>query len=294
MIFKNVTPYALKKENLTDQQDLPWDLDASTLQWKECKGYFPFCFGSQDTPLSDCVASMAGISAPYFPYNWYSPESWFLFISLEAYVSWWAISPSVNLASTNKDTDTTWIKVSRYRHSQSGSGEVALCSVIWRKNERLPGTERRGHPFGIFLFSSPVVGKLFIPSSGLEVTEDKPCNVTCQAAGWTPPPDLSWKIGAPVSHSSYFSIPEPGDPQSAVSVLSLTPQGNGTLTCVASMKGLLVQKSLTVNLTVVPLPSGKWRLFAWCQVNSYRKLIWSVLGRLISVSRKIAWRFDFK
>lgn len=109
----------------------------------------------------------------------------------------------------------------------------------------------------MFLFSSPVVGKLFIPSDSLEVTEDKPCNVTCQAAGWTPPPDLSWKIGAPVSHSSYFSIPEPSDPQSAVSVLSLTPRGNGTLTCVASMKGVLVQKSLTVNLTVVPPALGK-------------------------------------
>lgn len=72
------------------------------------------------TLLSVCVAPMAGISAPYFPYNCYSPESWFLFISPEAYVFRWAISPSVNPVSTNKDTDTTWTKVSRHRHSQSG------------------------------------------------------------------------------------------------------------------------------------------------------------------------------
>lgn len=109
----------------------------------------------------------------------------------------------------------------------------------------------------MFLFSPLVVGKLLIPSSSLVVTEDEPCNVTCRAVGWNPLPDLSWEIGAPVSHSSYYSIPEPDDLQSALSVLALTPQGNGTLTCVANMKGLHVRESVTVNLTVVPPPLGK-------------------------------------
>lgn len=37
-----------------------------------------------------------------------------------------------------------------------------------------------------------------------------------------------------------------------MSILALTPQGNGTVTCVAEMKGLDVRESVTVNLTVVP------------------------------------------
>lgn len=125
------------------------------------------------------------------------------------------------------------------------------------KNERRLGGERRGPSFRMFLFSSSVMGKLLTPSDSLVVIEDEPCNVTCHAVGWTPLPDLSWEIGAPVSHSSYHSVPEPDDPQSALSLLALTPQGNGTVTCVAKMKGLQVRDSLTINLTVVPPPPGK-------------------------------------
>ena len=100
------------------------------------------------------------------------------------------------------------------------------------------------------------MGQLLIPGGSLVVIEDKPCNVTCRALNWTLLPDLSWEIGVPVSHSSYYSIPEPEDLQSAVSVLALTPQGNGTVTCVAEMKGLDVRESVTVNLTVVQPPLG--------------------------------------
>lgn len=117
--------------------------------------------------------------------------------------------------------------------------------------------QRYGHPFGTFLFSSLVMGALLIPGGNLVVAEDEPCNVTCHAWGWIPPPGISWDIGVPVSHSSYHSVPEPNNTQSAVSVLTLTPQGNGTLTCVATMKGLHAHKSVTVNLTVVQPPLGK-------------------------------------
>ena len=109
----------------------------------------------------------------------------------------------------------------------------------------------------MFLFTSSVVGKLLTPSDSLIVIEDEPCNVTCRAVGWTPLPDLCWEIGAAVSHWSYHSVPEPDDPQSTLSVLALTPQGDGTLTCVAKVKGLPVRDSLTINLTVVPPPLGK-------------------------------------
>lgn len=113
------------------------------------------------------------------------------------------------------------------------------------------------------------MGQLFIPEGSLVVMEDKPCNVTCRALGWTPLPRLSWEIGVPVSHSSYYSVREPEDLQSAVSVLALTPQGNGTVTCVAEMKWLHVHESVTVNLTVVQPPLGKWRLFALYKVDYY-------------------------
>ncbi|XP_046503926.1 immunoglobulin superfamily member 5-like isoform X1 [Equus quagga] len=101
-----------------------------------------------------------------------------------------------------------------------------------------------------------VMGELFISSGVLTVIEDEPCNVTCRASGWTPLPDISWEIGVPVNHSSYYSVREPDEPQSTVSILALTPQGNGTLTCVATVEALQVHKSVTVNLTVVQPPVG--------------------------------------
>lgn len=100
------------------------------------------------------------------------------------------------------------------------------------------------------------MGDLHIPGDSLRVVEDEPCNVTCRASGWTPLPDISWEVGVPVSHSSYFSTPEPGDLQSAVSILTLTPQGNGTLTCVATMRSVRADKTVSANLTVVPPPLG--------------------------------------
>lgn len=102
------------------------------------------------------------------------------------------------------------------------------------------------------------MGTLNIPSDSLLVTEGEPCKVTCYALGWTPLPDISWELEVPVSNFSYYSVLEPGDFTSALSVLALTPLGNGTLTCVAELKNLQASKSLTVNLTVVQPPPGKW------------------------------------
>lgn len=102
------------------------------------------------------------------------------------------------------------------------------------------------------------MGTLNIPSSNLIVTEGEPCNVTCYAVGWTPLPNISWELEVPVSHSSYYSFLEPGNSLRVLSVLDLTPLGNGTLTCVAEMKDLQASESLTVNLTVVQPPPGKW------------------------------------
>ena len=81
--------------------------------------------------------------------------------------------------------------------------------------------------------------------------------MTCYAVGWTSLPDISWELEVPVSHSSYNSFLEPGNFMRVLSVLDLTPLGNGTLTCVAELKDLQASKSLTVNLTVVQPPPGK-------------------------------------
>lgn len=129
------------------------------------------------------------------------------------------------------------------------------CDLKGKK--RKLGTERHGCSFRMFHFSSLVMGQLLIPSENLVVVEDERCNVTCRAVGWMPLPDLSWKIGVSASHSSYYSVWEPDGLQSVLSVLVLTPQSNGTLTCVANMKDLQVQDALTVNLTVVPPHLGK-------------------------------------
>ncbi|XP_016076623.1 PREDICTED: immunoglobulin superfamily member 5 [Miniopterus natalensis] len=115
--------------------------------------------------------------------------------------------------------------------------------------------ENSDHQRSAFL-SVQVIGKLLIHSDSLVVIEDEPCNVTCRAVGWTPLPDLSWEINASVSHSSYYSVPEPDDLQSVLSILALTPKGSGTLTCVANVKGLQVHDSYTVYLTVVPTHVG--------------------------------------
>lgn len=97
---------------------------------------------------------------------------------------------------------------------------------------------------------SLVVGTLSIPKTG-HVLKDQPCNITCRASGWTPLPDLSWKLEISVHNWSYSSTREPSDPQSTSSILTLVPQDNGTVTCVAAMRGLPEHKSITANLTVV-------------------------------------------
>ncbi|XP_047421197.1 immunoglobulin superfamily member 5 [Sciurus carolinensis] len=100
-----------------------------------------------------------------------------------------------------------------------------------------------------------VMGTLSIPNDSIVVTEDQPCTVTCRALGWSPLPDISWEVAVPVSQSSYYSFLEPGEPRSTVSVLTLTAQGNGTLTCVANLRSVQAHKAAAVNLTVVQSPS---------------------------------------
>ncbi|XP_036898882.1 immunoglobulin superfamily member 5 [Sturnira hondurensis] len=166
----------------------------------------------------------------------------------------WALNGTVVLSVTPKESIITSDRFTSasYEEGENFISEMIIHDVKLSDAGRVKCSLQSSDSEGSAFLSVQVVGELLTPSDSLVVTEDEPCNVTCRAVGWTPLPDLCWEIGVPVSHSSYHSVLEPDDPQSALSVLALTPQGNGTLTCVAKMKGLQVRDSLTINLTVVP------------------------------------------
>ncbi|XP_004631830.1 immunoglobulin superfamily member 5 isoform X2 [Octodon degus] len=147
--------------------------------------------------------------------------------------------------SASYDLDGNFVSEMIIHNVQPSDSGLVRCSL---QNSDLDGSA---------FLTVEVVGTLHILNDSLVVVEDELCNVTCQALGWIPLPDITWEIGVPVSHSSYSSFLEPGDLPRAVSVLALTPQGNGTLTCVAELRSLQASKSVTVTLTVVqPLPDS--------------------------------------
>ncbi|XP_054980518.1 immunoglobulin superfamily member 5 [Sorex araneus] len=105
------------------------------------------------------------------------------------------------------------------------------------------------------VLSVQAVGTLSIPKTG-PVLRNQPCNVTCNASGWTPLPELSWELEIPAVNSSYSNVLEPNNPNSTSSVLTLVPQDSGPVTCVARMRGLSEPRSVTANLTVVSSLGG--------------------------------------
>ncbi|XP_029400657.1 immunoglobulin superfamily member 5 isoform X3 [Mus pahari] len=141
-----------------------------------------------------------------------------------------------------------------YNSTDSFTSEMIIQDVRPSDSGPLQCSLQNSHGVGSAFLSVQVMGTLNIPSDNLIVTEGEPCNVTCYALGWTSLPDISWELEVPVSHSSYNSFLEPGNFMRVLSVLDLTPLGNGTLTCVAELKDLQASKSLTVNLTVVQPP----------------------------------------
>ncbi|ELR57173.1 Immunoglobulin superfamily member 5, partial [Bos mutus] len=168
----------------------------------------------------------------------------------------WALRGTVVLSMTPNETIITSDRFTSASYQEGGNfiSEMIIHDVQLSDAGQVKCSLQNSNRDGAAFLSVQVMGQLLIPGGSLVVIEDKPCNVTCRALNWTLLPDLSWEIGVPVSHSSYYSILEPEDLQSAVSVLALTPQGNGTVTCVAEMKGLDVRESVTVNLTVVQPP----------------------------------------
>ncbi|XP_042637549.1 immunoglobulin superfamily member 5 [Orycteropus afer afer] len=169
----------------------------------------------------------------------------------------WALNNTVVLSLTPKELIITNNRFTSFSYEVDGNfvSEMIIHNVQPSDAGRIKCSLQNSDRDGSAFLSVQVMGSLLIPNGSLVVTEDKPCNVTCLALGWVPLPDITWAISVPVSHSSYYSFPEPDDLQNAMSILSLTPQGNGTLTCVANAKGLRAYKSVAVNLTTVIEPS---------------------------------------
>ncbi|KAF3816071.1 hypothetical protein GH733_016173 [Mirounga leonina] len=171
----------------------------------------------------------------------------------------WALNDTVVLSITPTEpiiTNDRFTSAS-YEEGSNSISEMIIHDVQLQDAGRIKCSLQNSDRDASAFLSVQVMGELLIPRGNLIVPEDKPYNVTCHALGWIPLPGISWEIGVPVSHSSCYSGLEPDDLQSAVSILTLTPQGNGTLTCLANMKGLNAHKSVTVNLTVVQPSWGK-------------------------------------
>ncbi|XP_006158228.1 immunoglobulin superfamily member 5 isoform X2 [Tupaia chinensis] len=170
----------------------------------------------------------------------------------------WALNGTVVVSITPNGPIITNDHFTSESYEEGGNfiSEMIIHDVQFNDSGQIKCSLQNSDQGGFAFLSVQVMGALRIPNDSLIVIEDEPCNVSCRALGWTPLPDMSWEISIPARHWSYFSIPEPGDLHSAVSILSITPQGNGTLTCVANMKSLDAHRSITVNLTVVQPPLG--------------------------------------
>ncbi|XP_069929252.1 immunoglobulin superfamily member 5 isoform X2 [Oryctolagus cuniculus] len=199
----------------------------------------------------------------------------------------WALNGTVVLSLTPSEPIITNERFTSASYQVDGNfvSEMVIHDVQLNDSGRIRCSLQNSDLDATAFLQVQVMGDLHIPGDSLRVVEDEPCNVTCRASGWTPLPDISWEVGVPVSHSSYFSTPEPGDLQSAVSILTLTPQGNGTLTCVATMRSVRADKTVSANLTVVPPPLGNpslslstpahlRKIAGDVEVDGMRKVVW--------------------
>ncbi|XP_003800695.1 immunoglobulin superfamily member 5 isoform X1 [Otolemur garnettii] len=168
----------------------------------------------------------------------------------------WALHGTVVLSVTPTESIITNNRFTSESYDVGGDfvSEMVIHSVQLNDSGQVKCSLQNSDRDEAAFLSVQVMGELFIPGGSPVVIEDRPCNVTCRARGWTLLPEFHWVVDVPVSLSSSYSVAEPGDLQSAVSILALTPQGNGTLTCVATLRSVQASKSATVNLTVVPPP----------------------------------------
>ncbi|XP_035138855.1 immunoglobulin superfamily member 5 [Callithrix jacchus] len=165
----------------------------------------------------------------------------------------WALNGMVVLSVRPTEPIITNDRFTSKRYDQGGNftSEMIIHNVQPSDSGHITCSLQNSLLHGSAFLTVQVMGELFVPNDNLVVVENEPCRVTCRALNWPLLPDIFWELGALVSHSSYYFAPEPSDLQSAVSILDLIPQGNGTLTCVATLKSLQASKSATVNLTVM-------------------------------------------
>ncbi|XP_029416395.1 immunoglobulin superfamily member 5 isoform X2 [Nannospalax galili] len=174
-------------------------------------------------------------------------------VSLDWKLIMWALKGVVVVSLTPQEPIITNNRFTSANYSVDGNfvSEMIIHDAQPSDSGPVQCSLQNSDLFGTAFLSVQVMGTLDIPGGSLMVTEGEPYNVTCYALGWTPLPEISWEVQVPVSHSSDFSFLESGG---AVSILALTPLGNGSLTCVANLKSVQASSSLTVNLTVVHPP----------------------------------------
>uniref|UniRef100_A0A2K6SN25 Immunoglobulin superfamily member 5 n=1 Tax=Saimiri boliviensis boliviensis TaxID=39432 RepID=A0A2K6SN25_SAIBB len=195
----------------------------------------------------------------------------------------WALNGMVVLSIRPTEPIITNDRFTSKRYDQGGNftSEMIIHNVQPGDSGHITCSLQNSLLHGSAFLTVQVMGELFIPSDNLVVVENEPCRVTCRALNWPLLPDMFWELGALVSHSSYYFAPEPSDPQSAVSILDLIPQGNGTLTCVATLKSLQASKSATVNLTVMRPHRGNFFTRLGFSLPAWAKAALGLSGTLL-------------
>ncbi|XP_019380976.1 PREDICTED: immunoglobulin superfamily member 5 isoform X1 [Gavialis gangeticus] len=155
---------------------------------------------------------------------------------------------------------------------QSDSGKIECSSQ---------GSTENGYAF----LTVQVNGSLFIKDSNLTVEVNKTIEIFCEALGWAPAPNITWKINNSFVDKSMY-ITEHGQESNGLhnttSILTLTPLTNETLTCLADIGTLSKPQNATVTLILVesPLENTGDGTSTWIIIVA---VVFSVVGFLLLV-----------
>ncbi|MEE6507452.1 hypothetical protein FKM82_023350 [Ascaphus truei] len=106
--------------------------------------------------------------------------------------------------------------------------------------------------FETAFLSVQVNGSLQITNSSLTVISNETTHIVCKASGWHPAPHINWQINSAFAND-YVTDNTIGTDNlyDAVSILTISPQGNVSLTCQASIEALAKPQSVTVDLLYI-------------------------------------------
>ncbi|KAJ7320584.1 hypothetical protein JRQ81_020095, partial [Phrynocephalus forsythii] len=99
-----------------------------------------------------------------------------------------------------------------------------------------------------------VNGSLTINTSNVTVRKNQTVEVTCEALGWAPAPQISWTgSNILINDSMYITYPSQGSNglYNEESILTLTPMTNVTVTCLATIDALSKPQNASANITVI-------------------------------------------